>query len=81
LGVVDLPYLLYPNFLLGVLPEYRRRGLDAFLVLSTIDEGRRAGYAAAQLGWVADDNVVLRNALARLGAVVDKEYALFERSL
>lgn len=71
----------FRTVLLGVLPELRRRGLDAFLVLSTIEEGRRAGYSAAHLGWVADDNIVLKNSLARLGAVMDKEYALFERPL
>lgn len=66
---------------LALLPEYQRRGLDSLLVLSTIEAVRRHGYVGGELSWVMDDNAVLKNALRRLGAVVDKEYAWFERPL
>jgi GNAT superfamily N-acetyltransferase len=71
----------FRTLLLGIVPELRRLGLDALLVHATIEDGRRAGYAAGELGWVADDNTPMRNLLARLGAVVDKQYALFEKPL
>ena len=66
---------------MALLPEYQRRGLASFLILSTIEEGRHHGYVASELSWVMDDNVVLKNSLEKLGAVVDKEYALFEKQL
>lgn len=66
---------------MALLPEYQRRGLDSLLILSTIEECRHHGYVASELSWVMDDNVVLKNSLEKLGAVVDKEYALFEKRL
>ncbi|MGQ9589170.1 MAG: hypothetical protein ACUVYA_02620 [Planctomycetota bacterium] len=65
--------------LLGVLRKYHGRGFDAILNLATIDEGYRRGYQGAELSWVLDSNRILRNVMDDLGAVVDKEYALFEK--
>ena len=67
--------------LMGVLPEYRNLGLDAFLIHQTIVNGRRDGYEAAELSWVLDINKPLINALDKLGCTRDKEYAMFERGL
>lgn len=67
--------------LMGIRKKYHGRGLDALLVLETIKRGKHRGYEACEMSWVLDTNKVLRNALEHLGAVVDKEYALFEKSL
>ncbi|SHK83981.1 hypothetical protein [Rhodothermus profundi] len=67
--------------LMGIRKKYHGRGLDALLVLETIQRGKRRGYEACEMSWVLDTNKVLLNALNHLGAVVDKEYALFEKSL
>jgi GNAT superfamily N-acetyltransferase len=64
--------------LMGVLQEYQGRGLDAILNLAIIEEGPKNGYDASEMSWVLDTNAVLRNALESFGAVVDKEYALYE---
>jgi GNAT superfamily N-acetyltransferase len=71
----------FRTVVLALLPEYQRRGLDSLLILNTIERGRQHGYLASELSWVMDDNVVLKNALANLGAVVDKEYAMFEKRI
>lgn len=71
----------FRTIILALLPEYQRRGLDSLLILNTIEKGRRHGYLASELSWVMDDNVVLRNALDHLGAVIDKEYAMFEKRI
>lgn len=67
--------------LMGVLRRYQGRGFDAILNLATIEEGPRHGYDAAEMSWVLDSNLVLRNSLDDMGAVIDKEYALFEKRL
>lgn len=67
--------------LLGVLPEHQGKAFDAPLIYETIRTGRRKGYDACELSWVLDTNHVLINALEKLGAVRDKEYALFEKQL
>jgi GNAT superfamily N-acetyltransferase len=71
----------FRTILLGVAPAWRRRGMDALLILKTIEAGHAAGYHASEMGWVMAHNRPLTNALDTLGGVVDKEYALFERTL
>lgn len=67
--------------LLGVRKAYQGRGLDALLILATIDAGPPRGYDACEMSWVLDKNRVLINALESLGGVIDKEYAMFEKPL
>jgi hypothetical protein len=67
--------------LMGVRQAYQGKSLDTLLILHTIDDGRAAGYDGCEMSWVLDTNDRLKNALPALGATVDKEYALFERSI
>lgn len=67
--------------LMGVLPRYHGRGFDAPLVNETIRVGRGKGYQACEMSWVLDANAPLVNAMEKLGAVRDKEYAMLQRSL
>jgi len=67
--------------LMGVLPRYHGRGFDAPLIAQTIQTGIRMGYDACEMSWVLDVNTPLVNALEKLGAVRDKEYAMVERAL
>ena len=67
--------------LMGVRQAYQGRGLDAILVYETIVQGPRIGYDACEMSWVLDVNHVLRNSLDSMGGVVDKEYAMFEKSI
>ena len=67
--------------LMGVRKAYQGRGLDAVLVLATIDRGPQIGYDACEMSWVLDSNGVLKNSLVSMGGVVDKEYAMYGRGL
>lgn len=69
------------TLLMGVRTQYQGRGLDAVMNLATIDAGPRHGYDGSELSWVLDNNVPMKNAAVSIGAVIDKEYALFERVL
>jgi GNAT superfamily N-acetyltransferase len=71
----------FRTIVLALLPEYKRRGLDSLLILETIEKAREHGYLGSELSWVMDDNIVLKNALDHLGAVIDKEYAMFEKRI
>lgn len=64
--------------LMGVRREYQGKGLDAVLNLAIIENGPRHGYDASEMSWVLDSNKLMRNAMESFGAVVDKEYAMFE---
>lgn len=67
--------------ILGLRRKYHGRGLDALLNLAVIRDGMQYGYEAAELSWVLDSNIRQRNALVSIGGVVDKEYAMLEKSL
>ncbi|WP_022836326.1 GNAT family N-acetyltransferase [Salisaeta longa] len=87
---LGLPKLLaYAHFgiyecrmpLMGVRKAFQGKGLDALLVLETIVEGPKLGFDACEMSWVLDSNDRLKNHVESLGAVADKEYAMFERGL
>ena len=67
--------------ILGVRKKYQGRGLDAILNLAVIRDGPRRGYDAGELSWVLDSNARQRNALVSFGGIIDKEYAMMEKTL
>lgn len=66
---------------LGVLPEYRRRGIEALLFREAFGAMRRLGYRRAELGWILEENAVTRRAAERWGARVVKRYRIYEGPL
>ena len=70
------------NVLMGVRKAYHNRGLDAVMVLALIEETFQKGeYDSGELSWILDVNVPMKNALVNMGAVVDKEYAMMQKTL
>ncbi len=67
--------------LMGVRQAYQGRAFDVISVLATMDNGPDLGYHACEMSWILDSNHTLLNLMPSLGAVVDKEYALFEKLL
>jgi GNAT superfamily N-acetyltransferase len=65
--------------LMGVRQAYQGKGLDALLVLETIENGPKHGLDACEMSWVLDTNERLKNHVESIGGVVDKEYAMFEK--
>lgn len=67
--------------LLGVLPEWRGRGIDALLYRRIWENGRARGFSWAEAGWVLEDNHAMVNALQRMGFRAYKTYRLYERPI
>jgi GNAT superfamily N-acetyltransferase len=65
--------------LLGVLPEWRGRGIDALLYRRIWENGRARGFSWAEAGWVLEDNHAMINALQRMGFRAYKTYRLYQR--
>ncbi|NNF04457.1 MAG: hypothetical protein HKN17_08320 [Rhodothermales bacterium] len=87
-GLFKLLYLLKSDViqhirmpLMGVRKAWHGRGLDALLINESIQNGIPKGLTSCELSWVLDSNRRLINALESLGAVVDKEYALFDTAI
>ncbi len=65
---------------MGVLPRYRKRGLDAFLVHHLIDSAHDIGYGGSEMGWILEDNLPMLNALDQLSARRTKTYRVYDRA-
>jgi len=67
--------------LLGVLPEWQGRGVDALLYRHIWENGRARGFDWAEAGWILEDNHAMVNGLARMGFEVYKTYRIYERPI
>mgnify|MGYP005849709615 CR=1 FL=1 len=65
----------------GVLPAYRRKGIDSLLYLESFKACRRLGYRRAELSWILEDNIPTRRAAERWGARPAKRYRMYEMAL
>lgn len=65
--------------LMGILPEWRGKGIDALLHQQTIDND--AGYRSAELSWILEENVEMVRVAERIGAVRSKTYRMYQKDL
>ena len=66
---------------LGVLPEYRRLGLDGLLIQRALANGIPLGYRRAELGWILEDNESMLRPLAHVDARRTKVYRVYDGAL
>ncbi len=66
---------------LGVLPGFRRRGINEMLILRTFDAGKALGFSAGELGWTLEDNDLINKPIEALGAKRYKTFRVFEKSI
>ncbi len=67
---------------LGVLPEFRRRGIAEALILRTFDYGHnQLGYTGAELSWTLEDNQLINRTIEAVGGRQYKTYRLFEKAI
>jgi len=67
--------------LMGVLPEYRGKGIDALLHRETILNGRREGYHSSELSWVLESNTGMMRVAEKIGAKIEKTYRMYSKDL
>ncbi len=66
---------------MGVLKDYRNRGIDLSFYYHTFVNGKRHGYKGSELSWVEEDNVNMTNTATRIGAVPYRKYRVYEHTL
>jgi GNAT superfamily N-acetyltransferase len=67
--------------LLGVLPEYRGKGIDAVLYHWIWTRGGTLGYGWGEAGWILEDNPAMNAGLVKMGFTVYKTYRLLDRPI
>jgi GNAT superfamily N-acetyltransferase len=67
---------------LGILEEYRRRGIAELLILKTFDYARdKLGYTGAELSWTLEDNDAINRVCRAAGGVPYKRYRVYEKKI
>lgn len=66
---------------LGVVPEYRKRGLDAVLYFETAKTAMQKGYRYMEGSWILENNVDIRRVIENMGGQVYKTYRVYEMEL
>ena len=67
--------------MLGVLPAYRRKGLDTLLYHETAQRCIARGYHDGEASWILEDNQSMRRPMERAGGTISKVYHLYEKAL
>ncbi len=66
---------------MGVLPQYRRRGIDAIFYQKIKQAGVRRGYFKAEMSWILETNAVMNHTIAKMGGHRYKTYRIYELPL
>ncbi len=67
--------------LLGVIPEYRGRGIDGLMYDWIWTHGVAKGYNWGEGGWILEDNAPMNNAALALGFLPYKTYRVYDKAL
>lgn len=68
--------------MLGVLSEFRRRGVAELLILKTLDHGKNVvNFNAAELGWTLEDNTLINRTIEAVGGTRYKTYRIYDRAI
>lgn len=64
---------------LGVLPEYRAKGVDALMYLETAKRAAPKGYHWAEMSWILETNEMMNRSIRMLGGEVYKTYRMYTK--
>ena len=66
---------------LGVIEQFRARGVDALLYYETALAAAERGYQEIEASWILETNDMMNRAIAMMGGEVYKKYRLYEKEL
>ncbi|NOR82979.1 MAG: N-acetyltransferase [Ardenticatenales bacterium] len=68
-------------FAMGVVEEYRGRGVDALFYYETVKRAVKHGYTEAEASWILANNDMMNRAIEMMGAKVYKTYRIYQKNL
>lgn len=89
LGPVELIKFLYYKtkikamrvMIMGVIKEYRNRGIEGVMFSEIIKNGPKHGILTAEMSWILEDNIMMRRAAEMLGGYIYKKYTVFRSDI
>ncbi|MGM0545965.1 MAG: GNAT family N-acetyltransferase [Bacteroidota bacterium] len=67
--------------LMGVIPKYQGKGIDALLHKEAIINGKEEGYRSSELSWVLESNKNMIRVAEKIGADIEKTYRMYRKDL
>jgi hypothetical protein len=67
--------------IMGVKQEYHKKGIDAIFYRDIIKDGNRKGVRGAEISWVLEDNLAMKQTAEKLGARVYKTYRIYDKKI
>ena len=67
--------------LLGLLPEFRGKGLDAVLYHELVTNARELGIQYGEGSWILEDNIPINKGMEAVNATIYKRYKVYELTL
>lgn len=67
--------------LMGVMKDYRQKGIDMMLYKKIVENSVALGYDTAELSWILENNGMMNRVLEHIGARKNKDYGMFEKKL
>ncbi|NTU58295.1 MAG: GNAT family N-acetyltransferase [Chlorobiaceae bacterium] len=69
------------TIVMGVLPEYRNKGIDSIMNTQIADYGGKHGVFASEMSWVLKSNDAMSKLAQVIGGKPYKEYVIYERAI
>ena len=61
-------------YTLGMLPEFRKRGLETLMFTETVNRAQKLGYTGGEVGWTLEDNDLINRAIETMDGRLDRRY-------
>ncbi|MCB9655527.1 MAG: N-acetyltransferase [Deltaproteobacteria bacterium] len=68
-------------YTLGMLPAYRKRGLESIMFSETLERGQRLGALGGEIGQTLEDNDLINRAIESMEGRLDRRYRIFGMTL
>jgi GNAT superfamily N-acetyltransferase len=69
-------------FVLGLLPEFRNKGIDTLMYAETADTAHKLGCDTGEASWILESNEAMNKALTQImQASKYKTYRIYERDI
>jgi GNAT superfamily N-acetyltransferase len=66
---------------LGILPEYQRKGLDGVLYWEIVNRAHNIGIDLGEASWVLEDNEMMKRGAAVMNGEIYKRYRIYETEI
>ncbi len=66
------------NLVMGVVPKYQKRGIDAVFYIKSFDACLARGITRGEMSWVLEDNLLMNRAMKIMGGKLYKTYRIYE---